>query len=152
MCFNFYSLSPESIPKHQDSKHPNADTKVRSASDILSVISKSQASNSGSIEEGEDHVKKGDESYHSEESERGNPLLLQGNQLIPLGESSHNIPHHGNFAYSKESFRNARSFNVPKKQVEGVKSGWNNPCTTGVPPGLGRGMPGEENQTPADVK
>lgn len=151
ILYYVYHLSAEPIPQRQDSEHPNTDIKERSTSDILSVINKSVAPYSGSVEE-EDCVIKGDGSGQSAELEGGSGLVSQGDQLTLLGESSYNIPHHANLTHSKGSIRNGRSFGVPKRQVERGKSGWNSPYSTGGPPSLGRGLPGEENQAPADVR
>lgn len=142
----------EPILQCQDSEHPNTDIKKRSASDILSVINKSIAPNSGSVEEEKNCIIKGDGRGQSAELEGGSALVSQGGQLTRLGESSYNIPHHSNLTHSKESIGNGRSFSVPKRQVERGKSGWNSPYSTGGSPSLGRGLPEEENQAPADVR
>lgn len=133
------NLSPGPVLQPQNPSQSDVDVKVRSTSDILSLINKSSVPDISSSEKGEDS---GDEIYQSRNCEGPN------DQLSTLSENSYNISHNSSLTSSKESFRLQSSFTAPPKQVGKVNRGWNTPYTSGGPPGMGRRPPGEENQTP----
>ncbi|XP_063869839.1 DNA repair and recombination protein RAD54B-like isoform X1 [Scylla paramamosain] len=137
----------EDVPQKaepQKQEQPSA-VKVRSASDILSVISKSST-----LEE--NGTKNENENFSSSEFGGQSNSFTQDVDLSPLTETNCNVSHHSNVAGTKNSLGNVRSFNAPGRQLAGAQRGWNRPQLSGRPPNTIRSLPGEENQAPSETK
>lgn len=146
------SLFTESLPEPQKLNCPNA-VKVRSSSEILSVINKSANPTSNDNSAAEENCTKNEGgSCQSTEFEEASNSFPQNDHLSPLAETSPNIPYHSNIAGSKNSLGNGRSFSVPSRQVGGAQRVWNRPQVTDGYPSLNRGTPGEENQAPSETR
>ncbi|KAG0717923.1 DNA repair and recombination protein RAD54B [Chionoecetes opilio] len=133
-----------------DVESPNA-SKVRSASDILSVINNS-ANRTNSGDNADESSAKNEDGNQSTEIKEASHSFLQDDQLSPLSETKPNILHHSSVSGSKNSLKNGRSFSVPTKQMSGPQREWNRPQASHGYPSLSRGTPGEENQAPAETR